>query len=163
MAVVGVLDVDAAARRVLGAVTASAAEAGVSLPDRHLVTTGSAVYDCEMVAVTYITVGTGIPGATADAMAGILQQRPPVWQAVLGVAIVRCASERPDGPRNSRPPTAAGIEADSAAASADAAVIANAAYSLTDDWSVPDVAIQFFQPEGGFIATTGTVTVPLWA
>lgn len=163
MAVVEATDARGAADRVAAALASAATSLGVALPARSLVTAGSAVFDCEMVAVTLISVGTGIPSSQSDPMADLMLQRAPVWQVTLGVSIVRCAQEKPDGARGDRPPRVEWILADSDAASADAAVIATAAYSLTDDGSVPTVAIQFSQPEGGFIATSANLTVPLWA
>ena len=154
-------DVIAAARRVLTAVEAAALSAGVTLPTRAYVATGGVVYDCEMVSVSMINLNTGFANAAGAEPMVSMDNCGPTWQIVCEVAIVRCAQEKMWGPRLENPPKIEWIEGDLTTASADAAILAEAAAQLTGV-GVPSVMINFFQTEGAMRAVTGTITAPLW-
>lgn len=152
-----------AATAVLDAIKTAAAGLSVVLPDRQLITAGAVVYDCELVAVTLISVGPGIVGAQQNPMTD-LAPIPAVWGVTVGCAIVRTACEAPTGPRGDRPPTPDAILADTTLVSADAAVLTEAASLLagTRRTGFPDVSLSFQGVEGGLIATTTNVTFNPW-
>lgn len=150
---------------VLTAVSVSAADLGVTLPARQLLTAGAVVYDCELVAVTVVSVGTGITHAVGNAMVELAPQSP-AWSVIVGVAIARQANEVPGGRQGNLPPTPANIEADLVSASADAAVLAGAAAALAGFGpgraGLPDVNLTFQGAEGGILAVTMQLTLNPW-
>lgn len=161
MAALDTGDVREALHRVLDAVEWAATELGVVLPDRRYATVGGAVYDCAQVSVSGLQIGPGLTGATAAGFADLVPC-DPVWNMSVEIAIVRCANEKPDGPRGELPPKVEWVEADVEAMSADAAVLAEAASALSSDPAIvagaPTVALQFTQPQGGLVAVSATIT-----
>ena len=80
------------AQKTLNFVVEAAIENLVDLPSRQYTTSGSAVYDCEQVAVTAATLNTGFPGQGTPGIPAS-SDCYPIWSIVLEIAIVRCAPE----------------------------------------------------------------------
>lgn len=153
-----------AAQTVLTSIETAATALSATLPDRRFVNTGGTVYDCESVAVTLVSSTTGLVDPTGEHPGTAFNPRGPVWQLTLGLAIVRCAAERPTGRRGDGIPDVADIEQDASASSQDAAILIQAVDSLLGDDAQAGVNLEvtFNQTEGGLFAVTANLTYNPW-
>ena len=156
----GVSDVRDALDRTLASVEDAAVRLGVTLPARRYVTVGGAVYDCEQVSVSALSMTTGLVGGLANPMSD-LGPCDPIWNMIVEIAVVRCAQERPDGPRGELPPRLEWVSADATAMSQDSSVLTEAVWAASADPLLagePQVNLAFTQPQGGLVAVVATVT-----
>lgn len=154
-------DLHANAQAILTQIEAEATNLSFSLPERRYTTVGGAVFDCEQVSVSVMSVQTGVVSSEGNALQ-IVGNCPPVWNASFEVAIVLCASEAVEGPRGQILPDVAKVEADSAAMSAAYAILVNAAEALVTDAGPVTCTIQLGQPQGGLIAAVAQINANLW-
>lgn len=157
----GGLRVYALGHRLLDALRMAALDLGVTLPDKQIVTSGEAAHDCEMVAVTFINLITGIPGAAQGAgFSG--SGCYPAWSAVMRVEIVRCA---PLWPEDNNGVVAAPVINDALMpVSRDTEVIMGSVSNLSaSEFNFGDImaTIQYRPPTGGFTVTVGQLTATL--
>jgi hypothetical protein len=140
---------------------------GTEIPDRRYVTTGGAVYDCEQVTVSANSITTGIAGATNDPTQTNVGPCAPGWTVAVELAIVRSAAEAPVGRRGNEPPSVDCIEADTAVAGADAAILTQAIESIAgpgwDQFGQVPASVQFGEVQGGLTAVVMTVSLNTWA
>lgn len=155
----GTEDVYNAAAILLHYVDEAAISLGVRLPARRTVTSGGAVYDCEMVTVSPSLV---VLGAPSNQDGRLVPCGPSMWAFTGDLAIVRKAAEHMTGARGTTPPSPAMLFKDSAQVSADAAVIVEAVNRYADVTRDASLSIAIGSPLGGLIATVGSITVPLW-
>jgi hypothetical protein len=120
-------------------------ERGRDLPDRRVSSAGGAVYDCEMVSVSILSLSEGLAGEV-----GVWNPMcdPPI-NLSLELAIVRCANEKPAGVKGNLPPEPEWITADLVSADADADILLAAARQL----GFRDIQVTFNGPAGGMIST----------
>ena len=138
-------------------------EAGLSLlvdiPQRQLVTTGQAAYDCDQVSATLISLQTGIPGDDTGA-AGMPTAFDCAggWSVIIELAIVRCGL-MPDKRGNI---SIDDIRAAAKQSSRDSAVFDEALRLFADSSiSLVRAAISYQEPQGGAIGTTMRITAAL--
>lgn len=135
------------------AIQEAALSQAITLPSRVIASAGGAVYDCEMVAVSALSAEEGLAGDV-----GVWSDRcdAPVT-LVFEAAIVRCAHEKPAGPRGNLPPEPEWILTDLEAADADADILLTAAREL----DARQLQISFNGPNGGMISTVLTGRISL--
>lgn len=149
--------------RLMDAIRMAALDTGVALPDKQIVTSGEAVHDCELVAVTFINLVTGIPDASSGAgfpgsVSGGGFCAPP-WSATMQVEIVRCA---PVWDVEVVPQSL--INDALIPVSMDANVIMRAINNLgATPQNFGDIlgSMQFPPPAGGFVVTKAQITATL--
>jgi hypothetical protein len=157
--VLGPEDVFNAAATLLHYVEDAAVSFGIRLPNRRTLTTGGAVYDCEMVTISSTQVTLGLPSGNDGRL---VPCGPSSWTLQAQIAIVRCAAERPQGLRGEGPPRASDLIRDAAMTSKDCAVLAEAVGRYADLTNDATLSLATGSTQGGLIATVATVAVPLW-
>lgn len=148
-------------------VTAAASfDPAIDLPQRQIAGAGTIPYDCEQVVVNLIQVGTGTPEPTgAGFRAGAATYPNPgsnitLYQATVALAIVRCTSTTPPGPRGQGIPTPDAYLANLTAASTDAAVLLAALDTLGQTLiSATPRTVTAGIPAGGLVATSARVNL----
>jgi hypothetical protein len=174
MTTVTVLDADtltACISRVLAAIldAADALPDAVPLPERRIITTAGATWDCPMVYVSALSVAQGLPEPTGVdlRLQGQLTYPPSsllAYQVSVEAGIVRKVLAQPTvaGPAQ-RSPAPDLFAQDLAAVSSDTAVLFNAAATLTarDVQPVPTSA-SMLASSGGFHGAAATFTVEPW-
>lgn len=153
-------DVHTVATTLMGAIVQSAIDMSVPIPDRHVLSAGGAVYDCEMVSVTALGVTVGLPGSVGAS--SLVPCGPEAWSVQAEMAIIRDSCEVPQGPRGELPPSPAAIEGELVAASADVAVLIEASLKYAGSARAATSSISLGQTQGGMRAVVATISVPLW-
>lgn len=141
---------------------AAALENALELPSRRYVTVGGAVFDCEQVVVSGMSINTGLASPTGDSLQLITSGCAVAWSAQIEAAIVFCANEKMGGTRGEQAPLVSGIEADAEKMSKCSAVLANVAEKMPDTFGPVSCNIQLGQPQGGLIAAVATIGSNLW-
>lgn len=145
------------AQSVLSLVNDAALELLVDLPTKQYATSGEAAYDCEQVAVTGVSLTTGLPASDAQSL-GIPTPIActPVWSINFDITIVRC------GPKVQRSGTVLADDLNSAflRTSADIAVLIRAIDKLVTLRQFGNViaSMQMGPPQGDMVSTVATVT-----
>lgn len=131
----------------------------VDLPAHQYITTGQPAFDCEQVAVTLVSLQTGIPGDDQGASgAPTAYDCQGGWSVIAEITIVRCGyavSQNGSAKLDDIKASALMSSADSAVLDEALKMIAGGSFSLTR------AAITYGAFEGGFIATSMRVTAAL--
>lgn len=136
----------AEAEKFLGYIVDAADELGVELPEKHVVTSGEAVHDCNQVVVTVTGIATGPPGAETF----VLDNCPPMWTMSIDVDIVRCGLE----PNNKGQVSVHKLTLAAEQSSADTAVLMNATNrKLNERFGGLIASIVYLPPSGGTYVT----------
>lgn len=143
-----ILELHSASSSLLDAILSAADARSVAMPSRQVLSAGGVIHDCEQVYVTVLSMSEGLAGDDTG-------QAAPcnlIMNGIFEVGVVRCAAEKPDGPRGELPPQAGWIENDLIDASTDAAVLLDAIAG-----TLKNVTVQFLAPQGGMraVAITG--------
>lgn len=157
---IDVTDLASVLSRLMSEVESAATALSVELPDRRVLPSGGAVYDCEMVAVSALGLTAGLPSTQTPG--GLAPCGPEAWSVQTEIAIVRKANEQATGPRGEYPPTVAMIQDDTDSVSADTAVLIRALGSYAGDARAATASFSIGQPQGGLIAVVATSSVVLW-
>lgn len=145
------------ARSVLGFVNDAALELLVDLPTKQYSTSGEAAYDCEQVAVTGISLTTGLPASDIQSL-GIPSpiECMPVWSINFDITIVRC------GPKMQRNGTvhAEDLNAAFLRTSQDIAILTRSIDKLVSHYQFGNVvaSVQMGPPQGEMVSTVASVT-----
>jgi hypothetical protein len=155
---------------VLQSITDSAAALpdAVALPDRVILTSGNATWDCPMTYAMLMSVQHGLPepdGADLHLTGQYThpQGNLPVWTLTLDAGIVRPVTANPAGVPRSGAPDPTRFTADLAGVSSDTAVLINAAMSLGNrDYQPVPHLVNAVASQGGFHGVAMTLTVEAW-
>lgn len=159
---VRIVNAAAVASRFLQEITATAADVGISLPERQLITAGGAVYDCEMVVVSMLTSRTGLIGAE-NMPSNLGEGCDTNWSNTLEAAIVVCAQARMTGHGGRVLPTPAMIEQDATTVSLLGDLLVEAATRMGNEgYGAVSASLEYGSPQGGLIAAVLTVGVNSW-
>lgn len=146
--------------RMMSSLQMAALDLGIALPDKKIVTSGEAVHDCELVAVTFLSLITGIPDArTGLGFPGSASGCSPTWSAVMTVEIARCA---PVWEAEVVPAKA--IDDALIPVSLDTAVIMRAINNLgstPENFGNITANMAFPPPAGGFVVTKAQITATM--
>jgi hypothetical protein len=137
----------------------AAANQATALPERRVLASGGAVYDCEMVAVSVTQVLIGLPSAPEPALQSC---GPASWSLQADLAIVRRAAEMPQGPRGEEPPLVEDLDRDAMSTSVDSAILVDAVSRYADVTRDATISLVIGSPQGGLLSTVASVSVPLW-
>lgn len=136
----------------LDLIVESALLRGVDLPDRHILPVGGAVFDCELVAVSFTEL-TPIDETACG---------PTQYNVSMMAVIARLSCANPGGRHGEDPPTPDGYLADLIAVGADTEILLEAANAAISACGSGSVNISVGEPSGGMVAAVATVTLPLW-
>lgn len=145
------------AQNVLGFVNDAALELLIDLPTKQYATSGEAAYDCEQVAVTGISLTTGLPASDVQSL-GIPApiECMPIWSINFDITIVRC------GPKIQRNGTVLAEDLNTAfyRTSGDIAVLIRAIDKLVNYRQFGNViaSMQMGPPQGEMVSTVASVT-----
>lgn len=140
--------------------------AGLTVPERQYVSSGSVAYDCEQLVVTLERLYPAVPFQD-DPGAPVLRMTL-LRAATLGVHLVRCIPTLSDGPRGDVFPTPADLDASGMALLTDALVLpkvittawrADTFLGTCDQMGIREVLPA--EPDGGFGGTICRVDVQL--
>lgn len=147
------------ASKLLDYAVSAALDNQIGIPALQFVTQGQAVWDCEQVSATMVSVSTGLPGSTRPGAQAIVNC-PLTWQVTVELAIVRCqvAAVGQDG----SPPNASQLLADARQSAADTLILQSAASSrASEQFGGVVCSISYPAPSGEFTATVGRYQVAI--
>lgn len=155
-------------RRLLGKITDAAADIGVTLPQRQIVSAAAVPFDCEQVVAYVTTLRTGVPESRGGA--GTYpndDSNVTLYRLSATLVIVRKTATLPTVPASGpaqTPPSPDAYLTNLTSASGDAAVLLSAANrAQTEDDQVGTGAatrsVAFSAPQGGLVASSCTVEV----
>jgi hypothetical protein len=145
------------ALKMLNFVRQAAMDSQVDLPTKQLVTAGSIVHDCEMVAVCMTAVTTGLPGSSVPGGTAIAQCPLP-FQIILEIAVARCGPVMDD----SGSKTAADLTSFASVRATDTFLLMQAAdMRAAEQFGSVTFTLSYPPQQGEFISTVARMSMAM--